>query len=154
MNLLDENIKQSLLELNKLKVKYLIVGGYAVNVHGYIRNTLDVDIWIENSKENLNLLEESFIQMGYERQDANLAVGELRNGRNIHVIIEQSKLDIIILYSTILEFKDAFERRKMLPLKDTEIPFIGYEDLIDTKMRTDRTKDWSDVEELKKINKK
>ncbi len=152
VNLLDENIKTCLLTFNKFDVQYLVVGGYAVNLHGYIRTTLDADIWIEDTKENLDKLEDCFIHLKYEKSDANQAVNELRNGRNLHVLLDESKLDLIILYSTILKFKDAFNRKKMLPLKESEIPFISYEDLIDTKLRTDRIKDWMDVQELKKIN--
>jgi len=154
VNLHDENIKQCLLTFNEFKIQYLVVGGYAVNFYGYVRSTLDADVWIHDTKENLDKLEKCFVHLDYDISDAKKAVDELRDGRNLHVLFEESKLDLIILYSNILKFEDAEKRKKMLQLKESEVPFIGYEDLIDTKMRTDRMKDWMDVQELKNINKK
>ncbi|MFN7936530.1 MAG: hypothetical protein U0R19_24625 [Bryobacteraceae bacterium] len=38
--------------LNSNNVKYLLIGGYAVNIHGYVRMTNDLDVWVRTSTEN------------------------------------------------------------------------------------------------------
>lgn len=47
MNIFDDYTYQLLKKLNQLKVEYLVVGGYAVNYHGYRRTTGDIDLWIK-----------------------------------------------------------------------------------------------------------
>lgn len=49
---LPPDFKEFLQLLNEHKVKYLLVGGYAVSLHGYIRYTSDMDIWILSNKTN------------------------------------------------------------------------------------------------------
>src|SRR6188474_2850597 len=50
--------------LNSSKVKFLLVGGYAVVFHGYPRITGDIDIWVERSEENYQALQEAFKKFG------------------------------------------------------------------------------------------
>ena len=47
------------------KVKYILVGGIALNLHGSIRNTVDLDILVEMSDENLSKIVRILIDMGY-----------------------------------------------------------------------------------------
>jgi hypothetical protein len=49
---LDKDFKEFLLLLNQHKVKYLVIGGYAVVFYGYVRFTGDVDIWIGANQDN------------------------------------------------------------------------------------------------------
>lgn len=49
---LDENFKEFIGLLNLKKVRYLLVGGYAVGLHGYPRHTGDLDVWIEPDGAN------------------------------------------------------------------------------------------------------
>lgn len=50
MNIFDEYTRDVVIALNKSNVKYLVVGGYAVNFHGYHRTTGDIDLWIETNR--------------------------------------------------------------------------------------------------------
>jgi hypothetical protein len=52
--------------LNKNKVKYLIIGGVAVNIHGYTRATGDLDIWYKPSNENFDQLIKSIQDFGFD----------------------------------------------------------------------------------------
>lgn len=47
----------------KADVQYLMVGGYAVNIYGYIRATVDLDIWIHNDPVNLRKMVDAFVSM-------------------------------------------------------------------------------------------
>jgi hypothetical protein len=52
MNLLDKHIFRFLEALQKHKVDYLLIGGYAVNFHGHQRPASDLDIWLKGTIEN------------------------------------------------------------------------------------------------------
>jgi hypothetical protein len=52
--MLNQDFKEFIQFLNDNRVHYLIVGGYAVAIHGHPRYTKDIDIWIEISRENLS----------------------------------------------------------------------------------------------------
>ncbi len=54
--MLNQDFKEFIQLLNENKVKYLVIGGYAVAVHGHPRYTKDIDIWIEISEENAQKL--------------------------------------------------------------------------------------------------
>lgn len=61
-----QNIDQFLKEASREGVKMLLVGGGAVNFHGYQRHSADVDFWIDTSEENFSKLLRVFKRMGYE----------------------------------------------------------------------------------------
>jgi hypothetical protein len=50
--MLNQDFKEFIQSLNNHGVRYLVVGGYAVALHGYPRYTKDIDIWVEPSSEN------------------------------------------------------------------------------------------------------
>ena len=64
MDIFDEEILKFWAALQKCRVKYIMVGGYAANLHGYQRYTGDMDIWIEDSSENRKQLREAFSECG------------------------------------------------------------------------------------------
>ncbi len=49
---LPPDFKDFLRLLNARDVDYLLIGGYAVALHGYVRFTQDMDIWVYTSPEN------------------------------------------------------------------------------------------------------
>lgn len=51
--------------LNRNRVKYIMVGGFAVNMHGYMRATKDADMWIKDSLENRQNLRNAFKELKY-----------------------------------------------------------------------------------------
>jgi len=48
--------------LNNYEVEYLLVGGYAVILHGYVRTTGVLDIWIRPVVENFHKMQKAFLQ--------------------------------------------------------------------------------------------
>jgi len=54
----------------------------------------------------------------------------------------------------LINFNDAWKKRRLWTVEDIQIPIVDYEDLILTKITTGRTKDKLDIEELQKINQK
>ena len=62
MDTFDQEILKFWAALQHNNVRYIMIGGYAANLHGYQRYTADLDIWIEDSPENRRRLKESFIE--------------------------------------------------------------------------------------------
>ena len=50
---IPRDFKEFLKSLDARSARYLLIGGYAVNAYGYVRNTLDMDIWIASDPDNL-----------------------------------------------------------------------------------------------------
>lgn len=64
MDIFDEEILLFWKALQEINVKYIMIGGYATNMHGYQRYTGDMDIWIEDSPENRDRLRMAFNNYG------------------------------------------------------------------------------------------
>jgi len=62
---LDPNFKELLKLLNSGEVKFLVLGGYAVNFHGYHRNTADIDLWIAVDPHNAEKVSHALQQFGF-----------------------------------------------------------------------------------------
>ena len=63
--MLNQDFKEFIQLLNANKVKYLVIGGYAVAIHGHPRYTKDIDIWIEMSSENAQKLMTALTEFGF-----------------------------------------------------------------------------------------
>lgn len=136
--------------LTAKRVDYLIIGGYAVNHYGYIRNTGDFDIWIRATDENALLTAEALEDFGYAPKDKSLPY--LKNpGKILRMGMPPFRLEVSTLIDGV-EFDDCFPRRKTVEHEGITINFIGYDDLIANKKASGRLKDLADVEELEKIN--
>ncbi len=133
---------------NKYKVRYLVVGAYAMGNYGYSRHTLDIDLWIEKSVENALNIQKAFedFPVPYE-----ITVGEL-NTENLvlQIGIDPMRIDILTDIDGV-DFEKAWNNRTNNSLFGEEIHFISIHDLIKNKSATNRTKDKYDVLELKKI---
>lgn len=142
--------------LKKDKINYMIVGGYAVNFHGYSRNTVDIDLIIKFTLSNLKKIEALLNKMGMVSKlpiDA-VSVYKFRDeyvkNRNLIAWNFYNKEDptdqVDILISHDLEdFKS--EKFKVGQL---EIKVISKQDLISMKKKSGREKDLLDIKELSK----
>ena len=63
--MLNQDFKEFIKSLNDNRVQYLVVGGYAVAVHGHPRYTKDIDIWIQVSSENASRIVKAIEQFGF-----------------------------------------------------------------------------------------
>src|SRR5688500_7407995 len=69
MMLLPPDFKEFLQLLNKYKVKYLLIGGYAVGFYGYPRATADLDIWIDREEQNAINIKNTLEEFGFQSPD-------------------------------------------------------------------------------------
>ncbi|MBV7531860.1 nucleotidyltransferase [Chitinophaga sp. sic0106] len=136
--------------LNKHQVDYMVVGGYALALHGKPRHTGDLDIWINISPENaerilLVLNEYGMASLGFEKEDF------LRQGYINQIGYPPLRIDILNQIDGV-EFSEAVKNRQLIAIDDDlEIAFIGLKDLLKNKQAAGRSQDLSDIKEIKKI---
>lgn len=147
--MLNEDYKEIIQSLLKHRVKFLIVGAYAMGVHGYPRATGDFDIWIEASKVNSEKTFKSLLEFGAPLREINEdTFGE--EGIIFQIGVVPRRIDIITKISGV-NFMEAYPERKIVEVEGIKIPFLSMADLIKNKEAAARPKDKLDVKALKKI---
>ena len=128
------------------EVRFLVVGAYALGVHGRPRNTGDIDLWIEMSIENATrtvaALHEFFGPMPEIR-----AENFLTADRMSQFGIEPMRVDILNSITGV-EFGAAYGRRVEIDYSGLRIPFLSLTDLRANKLAAGRHKDLADLENL------
>lgn len=143
---LHPDFKDFLKSLNSHNVRYLLVGGYAVGVHGYPRATGDMDIWIEMSEANSKKVVSAFRDFGMPDE----AISEdlfLEANKVIRVGEPPVRLEVITSASGV-DFRECFSNREILEVDGIPINFISLEDLKKNKRAAGRFKDMEDLEHL------
>jgi hypothetical protein len=136
--------------LDNHEVEYLLVGGYAVILHGYARSTGDMDLWVNQTNENYNKLKLVYTNFGapiFSFEDFESDKFDVWS-----IGVEPRKIEILTKVSG-LEFKESKKNCVYLNFEKFKIPYIDFEDLMKNKITTGRLKDLADVEQLMK-NKK
>lgn len=148
VNLFNIDFIEFLELLDKHKVEYLLVGGYAVVLHGYNRSTGDMDIWVNKSKKNYNKLQKVYTDFAapmFSLDDF------LSTDFNVWSMGKEPVKIEIITDIIGLVFQNSIKNCKWYELNNIKVPFVDLEDLINTKKASGRLKDLSDIEQLKKI---
>lgn len=146
----------SFLELATIhKVKMLMVGGGAVNFHGYQRHSADVDFWIDTNPENLNKLILVFNDLGYEMSEFPEKVHKQLQNISIKFSPYDLDLELITRFSVNKSFEEAYKKSEEVIIKGN--PFLRWrvlslDDLIISKIKAGRPKDLLDIQKLKQIN--
>lgn len=135
-------------------VKYLTIGGFAVNIYGYGRNTGDIDIYIEDSIENRTNLRNALKQLNIGDFE-NLQTMQFIPGWTDITINFNLRLDIMTSVKGLENSTFAYllEKAYVVTIDETPIYFLDYENLIKAKKASNRPKDILDIAELERINK-
>ncbi len=147
---LPKDFKELLELLNRHRVRYLLIGGYAVGLHGYARATNDIDIVIADDSENAERVVDALTEFGFGGSELSPELF-IRKGSLVVMGVEPVAIDILN-YLTGGDFDQAYSRRRTVKAEDIEINLISYADLLANKKATGRLKDLADVEQLEKIN--
>lgn len=138
--------------LNKHNVEYILVGGYAVILHGYIRSTADMDIWVNKTEENYIQLTKAFATFNMPVFDMSLKAF-LGNKFDVWSFgIEPNRIDIITNLKGVV-FKEAFQNAKIFNIESCPVRYIHLNHLIQAKEAAGRYKDKDDIEQLRNNNK-
>ena len=148
--MLNEDYKDMLRALSVEKVKYLLVGAYAMAAHGYPRSTLDIDFWVMQSPQNAAAVMRALQRFGAPMKD--LTAEDLqKDGTIFQIGIAPRRIDIIT-EATGLEFEETFQRSQPITIEGIEVRIPSIDDLIRNKRATGRTKDLADAEALEALN--
>ena len=152
MDILDEDLLQFWRILNKHHVEYIMVGGFAVNMHGYIRATADADLWLKDELSNRKSLRNAFIELGYGDY-VSLETIIFVPGWTQFYIGGGIALDIMTSMKGIedLSFDECYKLASFAQLEEIKVPFLHINHLIENKKVVNRPKDQLDVIELEKI---
>jgi hypothetical protein len=144
---LHPDFKEFIQLLNKHNVEYLIIGGYAVAVHGYVRATGDIDIWIKISVENAEKIVQVLKDFGFS--SLKLTPEDFQK-ENIIIQFGVPPYRIDILTSPEgLNFDECFADRFEQTSDDGTIcKFIDKQNLLKNKKIVGRSKDIDDIENL------
>ena len=133
--------------LIKHKAEYLIVGGYAVGIHGHPRYTGDLDIWLNPTAENARIILRCVNEFGFS--SFNLTETDfIKPGNVIQLGYPPLRIDLLTEIDGVT-FEECYPNRKEVVIEDLKVNFIGYNDLMKNKKETGRPGDIDDIDNLK-----
>lgn len=149
-------------KFQKQKVQYIIIGGIAVNLHGALRSTADLDILLEMSEDNLKRFSTILKENDYHSKQP-IDLIQIADKKNREYLVDKKNLkavnfykesgfeEVDIIIDAPFGFKEA--RKNIIWVKSggTRIPLMSIDGLIKMKKKTGRTIDKLDIDALKRI---
>jgi hypothetical protein len=137
----------------KHNVKFLLVGGWAVMFRGYVRATVDVDIWVWDDDANKERLITALAENGVVGAGHLRGVPLLFGWSSVRVGMSGFELDMghSLKAFADTDFDACYDRAEFVSFRDVLLPMISLADLITEKRATGRARDLGDVDELIKI---
>lgn len=143
---LNRDFKEFLELLNKHNVKYLVVGGYSVAIHGHPRYTKDIDIWILTSTKNATSLINALNEFGFGSLE--LSAKDFENpGYVVQLGNAPARIDILTSLTGV-EFDDCWDNRVEVEEEGLVYSVISLKDLRTNKTTLGRYQDLADLEQL------
>jgi predicted nucleotidyltransferase len=147
--MLNEDYRDMLQCLLEEKVRFLLVGAYAVAVYGYPRATKDIDIFVRAAPENASSLMKALLRFGAPVSDISESDFS-REGVVFQIGSSPRRIDILTRISGV-DFERAYANRQTVSVEGMDVPVISLKDLIANKRASGRTQDLADLEKLQPI---
>jgi hypothetical protein len=142
----NQDFKEFIASLNANNVRYLIVGGYALALHGHPRYTKDLDVWVELSENNARGILQALSDFGMK--SLNLKEEDfLVPDQVIQIGYPPNRIDILLSASGV-EFGDCYDKRVEILLSGERVNFIDLESFKRNKKASGRLQDLADIEQL------
>ncbi len=145
---MDENLKQLLSAFNANHVRYVVIGGYAVFVHGQPRMTKDLDVLIESSPENATVTYKALAEFGAPLEK--FTVADFADGKTV------GRFGVPPICFEVIQKIDGVDfatvHANSIPIMiDDEVPapYISADDLITNKLASGRPQDLADVDAIR-----
>ncbi len=136
---------------NQYNLEYLVIGGFAVSIHGYPRTTKDLDVCINKTEENANRIIKILNDFGFG--SLNFKIEDFLKD-NIIAQLGYAPVRIDILNDLNgIDFNEAYKNKRVVNMNGIPVSFIGFNELILNKERAGRDQDLLDVKKLKARNK-
>jgi len=147
-NIFHEDFKDFLNALNKAEVRYILVGGYSVVLHGYSRTTGDMNIWMERTSVNYERIIKAFQMFGmplFDMTESNFLSHPIWDVFTFGT--PPVAIDIMVKIKG-LNFENVFQKAVYFEDDDLKIRTINRNNLIAAKKIAGRAKDINDLENL------
>jgi predicted nucleotidyltransferase len=133
------------------KVDFIIIGGYSVIFHGYMRTTGDLDIWLKPDNSNKEKLISALAKTGFDKEFLQqVASYDFTKHLAFSIWEEPLRVDFLTIIN-LVSFEEAEKAKVIAETDGLNVPFIPLEQLVLSKINTGRLKDKADIEELQKI---
>ena len=143
---LARDFKEFLKLLNSNSVEYLLIGGYAVGIYGYVRATNDLDVWVNVSAENASRIERALREFGFAAPGLKADLFLTRN-TVVRMGVPPIRIEILTSISGV-EFELCYAERQVIHIEDMAVPVISLPRLRENKTASGRAKDLADLENL------
>ncbi|CAM3584992.1 DUF6036 family nucleotidyltransferase [Sphingobacterium prati] len=147
-NIFNEDFRDFVAALNKNEVRYILVGGFAVILHGYSRTTGDMDIWVDRTSENYLKLQAAFSDFGMPVFD--MTEDNFLNHPIWDVFtfgIPPVAIDIMLKVKG-LDFEENFNQAVLFEDDNLKIRTLHKNRLLEAKKSSNRPKDLDDIQNL------
>ena len=144
--MLNPDFKDILSLLLEEQAKFLVVGAYALAAHGHPRATGDLDIWIERTPSNVDLVWKSLINFGAPLDQ--ISKEELQSAGLVYQIgVSPRRIDILTSITGV-EFNDAWGGKLDIEVEGLKFAVLGKEHYIANKKAVGRPQDLADIDKL------
>jgi len=144
--MLSPDFKDFFASLNRARVRYLVVGGYAVALHGHPRYTKDIDIWVGLDKDNAGRLVHAIDNFGFG--SLGLAAEDfLVPDLIVQLGYPPNRIDLLTTLPGVA-FEECYPSGVEVSVDDVTITFIDLENLKTNKRASGRYQDLADLENL------
>lgn len=144
--MLSQDFKEFIALLDKHAVEYMVIGGYAVALHGHPRYTKDIDIWVGREHGNSRRLLAAIDEFGMG--SLGLTVSDLQTDASVVQLgLPPNRIDLITGIAD-LSFQDAYARHERIEIDGVSIRYTSKNDLVATKKVAGRLQDLADIEHL------
>ena len=147
-NLFNDDFRDFIAALEQHRVRYMLIGGYAVIAYGYDRSTGDMDVWVERTNENYERLVRAFQTFGMPVFD--MTPERFLDADRYDVFgfgVPPNRIEVLTAPRGLI-FAGAYPNRQRFADDDLEVNLIGYEDLLRAKRAAARHRDLDDLENL------
>ena len=145
-HVLASDFKEFLKLLHDHEVKYLLIGGYAVNYHGYVRGTGDLDVWIAVHPDNANKVVEVLQEFGFGVPELTPELF-LKSDTIVRMGVQPVRIEISTSISGV-NFEICYAERVTDMIDDIAVSIISLHHLKINKQASGRLKDLADLENL------
>jgi hypothetical protein len=134
-------------------LRYLLIGGYAVNYYGYVRNTDDMDIWLAPNNENKKAFIDTLLCMHYSAEEITpLHDKDFTTYFMGSIGTEEAKIDVITIVHYAISYDEAEMQKQVFEIEPgVLLNVVPYSILKDMKLRSSREKDLFDIARLEEI---
>jgi len=148
MNIFNEDFRDFISALNNKGVEYILVGGYAVILHGYARTTGDLVIWVNKEEENYLRLVKAFLD--FKMPVFDMTTDNFLQNPQLNVFTFGRPPSCIGIMTDVkgLNFNETFETSQIVQVEDLKVRVIERNQLLKAKRAAGRYKDLDDIENL------